>query len=125
MKKKLQIVGSSLVLANLLLFSCSGGNKQPQPKQHDHQEHMHHTSKGHMDHQKLHKDAKAKIIKQTYAQTVKVGDTTKCPVMGTKFTVNKNSLSVMVNGKKYYICCEACRKPLKKNPDKYLKTKQG
>ena len=65
---------------------------------------------------------KEKILIQSYTSPeAKVGDTVKCPVMGTKFKVNKNSLNVTVKGKKYYLCCQMCTDPLKKDPDKYLK----
>ncbi len=49
--------------------------------------------------------------------TKKVAQTT-CPVMGGK--IDKN-LFVDVKGKRIYICCKACVKPLEKDPDKYIK----
>lgn len=68
------------------------------------------------------KDVKAiEYVAQTYgAKEAKVGDYVVCPVMGTKFQVKDNSIFVEVKGKKYFVCCNMCPAPLKKNPDKYL-----
>lgn len=43
---------------------------------------------------------------------------TQCPVMGGK--INK-SLYADVKGKRIYVCCAGCIKPIKANPDKYIK----
>lgn len=63
-----------------------------------------------------------KTQKQTYkSPELKIGDKATCPVMNSKFTVSKDSLYVVVQGKKYYVCCADCVKLLKQHPDKYLK----
>jgi peptide-methionine (R)-S-oxide reductase len=51
------------------------------------------------------------------------GETVVCPVMGNAFKVEKNSSFVEIDGKKYYVCCQACVDKLKADPDKYLKDK--
>ncbi len=67
------------------------------------------------------KDNKEDASKQTYkSKEVKVGDTTMCPVKGTKFTVKKDSKYALVDETKYYVCCPMCIDKIKKNPDKYL-----
>jgi YHS domain-containing protein len=64
----------------------------------------------------------AKYKQQTLSSSeAKVGDNVVCPVMKTKFTVDKKSLSVTYKNKKYYVCCPDCIDELKNSPDKYLK----
>ena len=48
---------------------------------------------------------------------------TKCPVMGGKID---KKLYVEHKGTKIYVCCKACIKKIKEDPDKYLKmVKEG
>ena len=62
------------------------------------------------------------VLNQTYGQAeVKVGNTTICPVMGSKFKVKDDTQFVTVKGKKVFICCAGCKEPLETDPDKYLK----
>ncbi|MCC6933224.1 MAG: TRASH domain-containing protein [Deltaproteobacteria bacterium] len=65
-----------------------------------------------------------KGIVQSYdTPEAKAGDSVVCPVMGGTFTVTKDSPSVTIQNKKYYVCCGGCVESLNKNPDKYLKGK--
>lgn len=43
---------------------------------------------------------------------------TTCPVMGSK--VDTNSLYVDVDGKRIYVCCQACVAAVKKDSAKYI-----
>ncbi len=64
---------------------------------------------------------KTDVVKQSYtAPELKVGQTTTCPVMKTKFTVKENQKYAVVDGKKYYVCCPDCIDKIKDNPKKYL-----
>src|SRR5262249_60198958 len=45
-----------------------------------------------------------------------------CPVTGE--AVNKN-LKYEVNGRVFYVCCEACADVVKKNPELFLKPVEG
>ena len=70
--------------------------------------------------------SKEKTGKQTLnSMEAKTGDTVKCPVMGKKITVGKNSKYAKVNGKKYYVCCGGCTKKIEDDPQKYLEAKAG
>ncbi len=53
----------------------------------------------------------------------KVGDKTKCLVMGDEFVVAENSPKVEHEGKTYYFCCPGCVSKFKENPAKYLGNK--
>jgi xanthine dehydrogenase accessory factor len=53
---------------------------------------------------------------------VKPGDVTRCPVSDETFTVEAQSSFSMHKGKKVYFCCDKCKKPFERNPEKYLKT---
>ena len=65
---------------------------------------------------------KAEAAKQSYnSPEVKAGQSTTCPVMGSKFTVKEDGKYAEVDGKKYYVCCPACIEKIEKDPDKYLK----
>ena len=67
-------------------------------------------------------DNKPEAAKQSYnSPEVKTGQSTSCPVMGTKFTVNEDQKYAEVDGKKYFVCCPACIEKIEKDPDKYLK----
>jgi len=50
----------------------------------------------------------------------KVGDRTKCPVMGHDFTVTAESPKVEHEGKTYYLCCPGCVEKFKADPAKYV-----
>ena len=43
-----------------------------------------------------------------------------CPVTDDPLGADGVPLKVTVNGRQVFICCEGCKKPLKKDPDKYL-----
>jgi YHS domain-containing protein len=43
-----------------------------------------------------------------------------CPVMGSKFTVSKNTQFTTVNGKPVYFCCAGCPEAFAKEPEKYV-----
>ena len=63
----------------------------------------------------------AEPVKQSFSTPeLKIGDTTSCPVMGTKFKVKKDTKFALIDGKKYYICCPECIDKIKNNPKKYL-----
>jgi YHS domain-containing protein len=53
---------------------------------------------------------------------VKPGDVTRCPVSDETFTVETQSSFSVHKGKKVYFCCDKCKKPFDKNPEKYLKS---
>ncbi len=70
--------------------------------------------------------SKEKTGKQTLnSMEAKAGDSVKCPVMGKKITVGKDSSYAVVDGKKYYVCCGGCTKKIEENPGKYLEAKAG
>ena len=63
----------------------------------------------------------AEPVKQSLSSTeLKMGDTTTCPVMGTKFKIKKDTKYALIDGKKYYVCCPACIDKIKNAPKKYL-----
>ena len=43
-----------------------------------------------------------------------------CPVSGQPLGSMGTPIKMTVKGQEVFICCRACRKPLEKNPDKYL-----
>jgi len=55
------------------------------------------------------------------AKELKVGDKTKCTVMGDDMKVAANSLKSTYKGKAYYFCCPGCKPAFDKNPAKYVK----
>ncbi len=53
------------------------------------------------------------------ARQDEIGKPATCPVMGTKFNVKEKTLIADYKGKSYYLCCQGCVDPIKKNPEKY------
>ena len=43
-----------------------------------------------------------------------------CPVSGEPLGEMGTPIKMTVKGQELFICCEMCRKPIEKNPDKYL-----
>src|SRR5579875_3690627 len=50
----------------------------------------------------------------------KVGDRTRCPVMGEEFVVKDDSPHAEYQGKTYYFCCPPCVAKFQADPQKYL-----
>ena len=49
------------------------------------------------------------------------GRVVTCPVMGVKFKIKKDTKAFKYKNKEYYLCCPACEKSFKQNPEKYVK----
>lgn len=61
-----------------------------------------------------------KLQTQTSAE-LKIGDTTKCPVMGEEFEIESDSDFATYQGKKVFFCCaKKCKKKFEAEPTKYL-----
>lgn len=58
-------------------------------------------------------------VKSHTVTDAEVGQTVQCPVMGTKFKVGKNTLSLEYKNKVYYFCCAGCPEDFKAAPEKY------
>ena len=61
--------------------------------------------------------ASKKVVHQPGAQ---VGDTTLCPVMGSKFKVREKSPYVEYKGEKVYFCCAGCETSFNDDPARHL-----
>lgn len=59
-----------------------------------------------------------KSEKASSSAPVKVNNT-YCPVSGEKIAM-ENASTVEYNGKEYNLCCPACIKPFKADPEKYI-----
>ncbi len=53
------------------------------------------------------------------AQTV--GTQVTCPVMGTVFAIEKDTIHKEYKGKHVYLCCQGCIEKFKADPGKYTK----
>lgn len=58
---------------------------------------------------------------QSAVKDTDIGQRVKCPVMGTEFTVTKNTPWLEYQGKVYYFCCGGCRQDFVIQPEKYIK----
>src|SRR6516225_4432157 len=68
---------------------------------------------------KAHDKGNARAAKTVRGEFLGKGDgVATCPVTGE--AVNKN-LKYEVNGRVFYVCCEACADVVKKNPELFLK----
>lgn len=52
-----------------------------------------------------------------------IGREAVCPVIGAKFKVDKDTISMSYKGKVYYFCCAGCDKTFAKDPEKYAEKK--
>jgi YHS domain-containing protein len=50
-----------------------------------------------------------------------VGTQVTCPVMGTVFAIEKDTIHKEYKGKHVYLCCQGCIKKFKADPGKYTK----
>jgi len=50
-----------------------------------------------------------------------VGTKATCPVMGTVFAIEKDTIHEEYNGKHVYLCCPGCIEKFKADPGKYTK----
>lgn len=55
------------------------------------------------------------------ARKNEIGKAAQCPVMGSKFNVDKNTEAADYKGSSYYFCCAGCPGMFKDNPEKYIK----
>jgi len=55
----------------------------------------------------------------------KEGARATCPVLGTEFTITRETLHSEYKGKHVYFCCAGCKPEFDKNPAKYLKDITG
>ena len=65
--------------------------------------------------------AAAEVLKSRAPRADELGKDAVCPVMGTKFKVNKTTQVFDYKGKAYYMCCNGCPQAFSKNPEKYIK----
>ncbi len=65
--------------------------------------------------------AAAEVLKSRAPKADEIGKDVVCPVMGTKFKVNKTTQVFDYKGKAYYMCCGGCPQAFSKNPEKYIK----
>ena len=63
----------------------------------------------------------AEALKSRAPKADELGKDVVCPVMGTKFKVNKTTQVFDYKGKAYYMCCNGCPQAFSKNPEKYIK----
>jgi len=66
------------------------------------------------------KVASAKAEK-VFTAPQKEGVKAVCPVMGSEFTIGKDTLHSEYKGKHVYFCCPGCKAKFDKNPKEYLK----
>ena len=76
-----------------------------------------HSAHGHGDEATETEEALAALS----AEDRKLAEAQKtCPVSGEPLGEMGTPIKMTVKGQDLFICCEACRKPIEKNPDKYL-----
>lgn len=97
-KKLLLLVGIVILIG----FVAGCGEK----KQEAHMEHDHSGHQMEQEHSGMHEMAEEGVAQKT------------CPVMGEP--INK-SLYVDHEGKRIYVCCQACIEEVKKDPAKYIR----
>lgn len=80
------------------------------------------SSWGEMEHKEAHgSDIHAKKMASKCVHVfAQVGNELVCPVMGTKFRVNKKTVYSRHEGKCYAFCCPGCKAPFEKTPEKYV-----
>jgi YHS domain-containing protein len=93
----------------LALWGCGGGEPETQ-KSYEEASHHHKDHAGHHPHERA--------TGTDNPQEEVTGGNTTCPVMGGK--VNRD-LYVDYEGKRIYLCCEACIGKVKQNPERYLR----
>lgn len=64
---------------------------------------------------------KATAAKVEFDKPPPVGTKAICPVMGTEFSVKKDSKRSEYKGKHYVFCCAGCKPMFDANPEKYIK----
>jgi YHS domain-containing protein len=58
---------------------------------------------------------------KVFSAPQKEGVKAVCPVMGSEFTIGKDTLHSEYQGKHVYFCCPGCKGKFDKNPKQYLK----
>jgi len=97
------------LLATALLVAC--GKDEPKPA-HDHD----HDHDGGGEHSKI-----EKAMAALPAADRKLAEAQKdCPVSGKPLGAMGTPIKLEVKGRTVFLCCEGCREPIEKNPDKYL-----
>jgi YHS domain-containing protein len=61
------------------------------------------------------------VLKSRLPKPEELGKEVVCPVMKTKFKVNKTTQVFDYKGKAYFMCCGGCPGPFSKDPEKYVK----
>jgi len=93
-----------LIALGIVLFVGGCGQKKA-PEHSDRNDHSMHEAAGADSHEGMNMEGKELIPQKT------------CPVMGN--AVNK-TLYVDFQGKRIYVCCQACIDEVKKDPQKYI-----
>ena len=116
MKASVTAVMVAIAVAGFSGYGCEGTSKKearPETEQagamHEGHDHAGHDHAGH-DHGTMHAPKES--------ASADMGPQTTCPVMGG--AINKD-LYVDHEGKRIYVCCEACLDDVKANPEKYIK----
>jgi YHS domain-containing protein len=58
---------------------------------------------------------------KVFSAPQKEGVKATCPVMGSEFVIDKDTLHSEVKGKHVYFCCPGCKAKFDKEPAKYMK----
>jgi len=65
--------------------------------------------------------AEASKAAKVFSAPQKEGTKAICPVMGSEFAIEKDTLHSEYKGKHVYFCCPGCKAKFDKDPAKYLK----
>ena len=110
---KFRFVGALAVIFAALTLGC--GDKT------DHDEDDGHDHSAHEDGDEAAESEVEEALAALSAEDRKLAEAQKtCPVSGEPLGEMGTPIKLTVKGQELFICCEACRKPIEKNPDKYL-----
>ncbi|MFQ5722801.1 MAG: YHS domain-containing protein, partial [Candidatus Aminicenantales bacterium] len=70
-------------------------------------------------------DCKTEFVKNPARYTKKQEEAVTCPVSGKKMKKSEAKASYQYQGKTYYFCSEKCKTKFMKDPEKYIKKKEG
>ena len=119
---KFRFVGALAVIFTALTLGCNDKTDHDKPGEdavgHDDDDGHDHSAHEHGD------EAESEVeeaLAALSAEDRKLAEAQKtCPVSGEPLGEMGTPIKMTVKGQAIFICCEACRKPLEKNPDKYL-----
>ena len=125
--RKLLIIGCLTVLSVLyssMAMACNCGKKSDTGNPSSTCQHQCSSGCGQASCSEKHKliaqEEKERMKKEVELKTVEVGNKI-CPVSGNKVGEMGEIVKYEYNGKIYNLCCPACTKDFKKNPEKYSK----